>query len=351
METLDSPSGVQKLISSDKNILTVHPKYLISDEEQQSLKQVTILPYVPTIDLQELDGASRPQAIEKLNRACKEHGFFEVVNHGVSEHLMESMLEVAKEFFQMPEEDKMHLYSNDFRKRTFLSTSFNATKEDVLHWRDYLRHPCHPLEDHMESWPSKPPSYREITGKYATKIRELTLKLLEAISESLSLEKDHIAKALGDQNQSMQINVYPPCPQPDLTLGLGAHTDPNCLTIVQHDEVPGLQIMKDGSWFDVPSLDGAFFVNIGDQLQVISNGEYRSLVHRAITNSTKRRISIPTFYTPSFDAEIKPAPLLVARNDHVPLYVPFTYRQFLDHFYSRSLHTNTLQHFEVHAAN
>lgn len=111
-------------------------------------------------------------------------------------------------------------------------------------------------------------STRDIAGNYATKMRALTLKVLEAISESLGLERDYIAKALGKQNQTMQINYYPPCPNPDLTLALGAHTDPNCLTIVQHDEVSGLQIMKDGSWFDVPYLHGAFFVNIGDQLQV-----------------------------------------------------------------------------------
>ncbi|KAF5182629.1 Dmr6-like oxygenase, partial [Thalictrum thalictroides] len=83
-----------------------------------------------------------------------------------------------------------------------------------MHWRDYLRHPCNPLEEHINSWPTNPSSYRDVAGKYATQMKELTLKLLEAISESL-----------------------------------------------------GLQIMKDGSWFDVPAIHGAFFVNIADQLQ------------------------------------------------------------------------------------
>lgn len=86
-----------------------------------------------------------------------------VVNHGVPEAVMEEMMKVAEEFFQLPAEDKLHLYSNDYRQRTRVSTSFNASKEDVLHWRDYLRHPCHPLEDHIDSWPEKPPSYRYIS--------------------------------------------------------------------------------------------------------------------------------------------------------------------------------------------
>ncbi|KAF5204390.1 Dmr6-like oxygenase [Thalictrum thalictroides] len=353
LEGLKSATGAQNLLSWGDNKLSVHPKYMISDEERQSLKQVSMLSYVPVINLQELmdDGSSRPQAIEKLRKACKEHGYFEVINHGVSEAIMEDMMKVADEFFQLPVEDKLHLFSTDYRKRTLLSTSFNATKEATMHWRDYLRHPCNPLEEHINSWPTNPSSYRDVAGKYATQLKELTLKLLEAISESLGLEKDYIAKALGKQNQTMQINYYPPCPNPDLTLALGAHTDPNCLTIVQHDEVSGLQIMKDGSWFDVPAIHGAFFVNIADQLQVISNGEYKSLVHRAVTNSRKKRISIPTFYGPSYDAEIKPADSLVAANVHGPLYVPFTFEQFLSHFYSQKLVTTTLEHFEVPQSN
>ncbi|KAG9441642.1 hypothetical protein H6P81_017496 [Aristolochia fimbriata] len=117
---------------------------------------------------------------------------------------------------------------------------------------------------------------------------------------------------LGKQNQALQINHYPPCPNLDLTLALGAHTDPNCLTVVQHDQVSGLQIIEDGSWFDVPALPGAFFVNIRDQLQVISNGEYKTLVHTAVTNYKRRRVLIPSFYGPSLDALIRPAPLLAA---------------------------------------
>ncbi|XP_068665041.1 protein DMR6-LIKE OXYGENASE 1-like [Aristolochia californica] len=322
VEALKSGEGIEELLSSSRKKVSIHLKYLISDEERKSLLGVPTLTHVTKIDIEELEDG-----------------------------LMEKMMRVAEEFFEMPMEDRAHLYSNDYNRRTRVSTSFNVGKEETLHWRDYLRHPCHPLEDYIDSWPTKPEFYREITAEYATAMRTLTLKLLEAISESLGLEKDYIANALGKQNQTLQINYYPPCPNPDLTLALGAHTDPNCLTVVQHDEVSGLQIMKDGSWLDVPALHGAFFVNIGDQLQVISNGEYKSLVHRAVTNSKTRRISIPSFYGPSLDALIKPADPLAAANPCGSLYMPFTYQEFLDHFYSQRLVTNTLARFKISGKN
>ncbi|KAF6153025.1 hypothetical protein GIB67_004242 [Kingdonia uniflora] len=352
LEAIEYSDDIQNLLlSRGHDKLAHHPnKYLICDEERRSLKEVSPSTYIPIISLEELGGRSRPVAIEKLKKACKEHGFFQVANHGVSEALMGDMMEIAEEYFDMPLEDEVHLCTNDYRKRTRVCTRFcNTSNKDVhMHWRDYLRHPCYPIEYHIDSWPNNPSSYRYIAAKYATAMRGVTLKLLGGISESLGLARDYIENALGEQNQTMQINCYPPCPKPELTpLALAAHTDPNCLTLVQDNGVSGLQIMKDGTWLDIPPLHEAFFVHIGDQLQVISNGEYKSLVHRAMTNSVKRRMSIPTFYGPSLDAVIKPASSLASANVHGPLYVPFTYRRFLDHFYSIKLYTTTLQQFEV----
>ena len=99
-------------------------------------------------------------------------------------------------------------------------------------------------------------------------MRELALTLLEAISESLGLEKDCINKALGQHGQHMAVNYYPPCPQPELTYGLPGHTDPNAITLLLQDEVPGLQVLKDGKWLAVNPLPNTFTVNIGDQIQV-----------------------------------------------------------------------------------
>lgn len=105
-------------------------------------------------------------------------------------------------------------------------------------------------------------------AEYCTSVRGLVLRLLEAISESLGLERDYIEKALGKQGQHMAMNYYPPCPQPELTYGLPGHTDPNLITFLLQDDVPGLQVLRNGKWIAVNPIPNTFIVNIGDQMQV-----------------------------------------------------------------------------------
>lgn len=120
---------------------------------------------------------------------------------------------------------------------------------------------------------------REIVGKYCVEVRELGHRLEEAIGESLGLEKECIRNLLGEQGQHMAVNYYPPCPEPELTYGLPAHTDPNALTILLQDShVAGLQVLKDGKWVAVKPHPSAFVVNIGDQLQVLLLSYYQRLV-------------------------------------------------------------------------
>ncbi|KAL2906884.1 Protein SRG1, partial [Bienertia sinuspersici] len=103
-------------------------------------------------------------------------------------------------------------------------------------------------------------------------------------------------------------SYYPPCPQPDKAIGLTPHSDAVALTILlQFDETKGLQIMKDKKWVPVKSLPDAFVVNIGDILEILSNGIYRSILHRAVVNETKARMSVAAFHNPAFDREIGPS--------------------------------------------
>ena len=110
--------------------------------------------------------------------------------------------------------------------------------------------------------------YRQVVGTYATEARALALRLLEAISESLGLERSHMVTAMGRQAQHMAVNYYPPCPQPELTYGLPGHKDPNAITLLLQDGVSGLQVQRDGRWVAVNPVLDALVVNIGDQLQV-----------------------------------------------------------------------------------
>ena len=180
---------------------------------------------------------------------------------------------------------------------------------------------------------------REDVGDYCTSVRGLVLRLIEAISESLGLPSDYIDKeALGKHGQHMALNYYPPCPQPELTYGLPGHTDPNLITILLQDDVPGLQVLRDGNWVPVNPIPSTFIVNIGDQMQVLSNDRYKSVLHRAVVSRDKERISIPTFYCPSSDAVIGPAKGLVDQ-DLPAVYRDFTYAEYYKKFWNRGLAT------------
>ncbi|TKY64163.1 Naringenin,2-oxoglutarate 3-dioxygenase [Spatholobus suberectus] len=295
---------------------------------------------IPIIDLQGLDGSSRSQIIQDIAHASQNYGFFQIVNHGVPEEVVSKMVNVSKGFFRLPESERLKNYSDDPSKTTRLSTSFNVKTEKVANWRDYLRLHCYPLEDYIREWPANPPSFRDDVAEYSRKMRGLSLKLLEAISESLGLERDYIDKALGKHGQHMAINYYPPCPEPELTYGLPAHADPNAITILLQNEVPGLQVLNDGKWLTVNPVPNTFIVNIGDQIQVISNDRYKSVLHRALVNCEKERMSIPTFYCPSPNAMIKPAPQLVD-SDHPAQYTNFTYSEYYNKFWNRGLSKET----------
>ncbi|KAL4187020.1 hypothetical protein AMTRI_Chr09g37020 [Amborella trichopoda] len=291
---------------------------------------------VSSIDLQSLQGPHRTLILNQIAHACQNDGLFQVVNHGIPEGVIENMMQVSRDFFRLPEFEKMKNFSDDPSKTMRLSTSFNMKRESVHNWRDYLRLHCYPLQDFTDEWPSNPTSFRGCVSEYCTMVRGLVLRLLEAISESLGLEGDYIEKALGKQGQHMAINYYPPCPEPELTYGLPGHTDPNALTILLQDQVPGLQVLKDGKWVAVDPIPNSFVVNVGDQIQVISNGRYKSAIHRAVVNNEKERISVPTFYCPSDDAIISPAEKLLDK-DHPPIYRSYTYSEYHLKFWDKGL--------------
>ncbi|KAI3439768.1 DIOX_N domain-containing protein [Psidium guajava] len=187
---------------------------------------------IPLIDLQGLFGPNRDEIIRKIAQACQQDGFFQIKNHGISEEMVQAVLNIAREFFPLPESERLKNYSDDPMKSTRFSTSFNFKTEKVSNWRDFLRLHCYPVEEYTHEWPTNPPSFRKEVGEYGTRVRELVLKLLEAISESLRLDRDYISKNLGKHGQHMAMNYYPPCPQPELTYGLPGHTDPNLIAIL-----------------------------------------------------------------------------------------------------------------------
>ncbi|CAA0842661.1 2-oxoglutarate (2OG) and Fe(II)-dependent oxygenase superfamily protein [Striga hermonthica] len=308
--------------------------YIRPESDRPKLSEVAECHSVPVIDLGCQD---KSLVVRKIGDACRDFGFFQVINHGVPKELVDQMQSVAREFFSLPVEEKMKLYSDDPSKTMRLSTSFNVKKETVHNWRDYLRLYCHPLEKYVPEWPSNPSSFKDIVSIYCTEVRKLGFRLQEAISESLGLEKDSLKSVFGDQGQHMAINYYPACPQPDLTYGLPAHTDPNVLTILLQDlQVTGLQVLKDGKWLSIKPRPGAFVVNIGDQIQALSNGKYKSVWHRAVVNADKSRLSIASFLCPCDSAYIS-SPKDITCGENRALYRGFTYAEYYKKFWSRNL--------------
>lgn len=325
------------LVAQNRDVVPIQYVRPISERPNQRDVITSDMSDIPIVDLQGIDGADRSSIVKTIGLACQSDGFFQVKNHGISEDLIKNMLCVARQFFRLPESERNGMYSDDPSKANRLSTSFNVNTEKVGCWRDYLRLHCHPLETFVHEWPSNPPSFRDVAGEYSRKTRELAYKLLGCISESLGLEKDWVEKSLGNFAQHMAINYYPPCPDPELAYGLPAHQDPNAITLLLQDTVPGLQVLKNGNWVAVNPIPN-IVVNIGDQIQVLSNGRYNSVLHRAVVNTDRERISIPTFCCPSMDAVIEPhISFLDDQHNNTPLYRSFVYGDYYKAFWNRGL--------------
>lgn len=322
-----------KLISGIQ-FTSLPTSYVRPESERPRLFEVAECDTVPIIDLACKD---RSLIAKEIGDACREYGFFQVINHGLPKELVEKIQAVAHDFFRLPMEEKMKLYSDDPSKTMRLSTSFNVRKETVHNWRDYLRLHCYPLEKYVPEWPSVPSSFKDVVSNYCREVRQLGFRLQEAIAESLGLDKDSVKSILGEQGQHMAMNFYPECPEPELTYGLPAHTDPNALTILLQDlQVAGLQVLKDGKWLSIKPHPDAFVINIGDQIQALSNGKYKSVWHRAVVNADKPRLSIASFLCPCDSANIRAPEELTSRGDS-SVYRDYTYAEYYKKFWSRNL--------------
>ncbi|KAF3789222.1 DOWNY MILDEW RESISTANCE 6 protein [Nymphaea thermarum] len=326
--------ATETLLSTGIPFTSLPDSYVRPPSQRPRLSEVRTCQELPVIDLSTPD---MTELARQVRDACESYGFFQITNHGVPQQVVEEMLLVARQFFSLPIEEKMKLYSNDPSKKLRLSTSFNVNRETVHNWRDYLRLHCHPLENFIHEWPTNPPNFKAVVGEYSKQTRELAQRVMKIISLSLGVE-DYLEKVLvASQEQHMAINYYPSCPQPELTYGLPAHTDPNVLTILLQDGVAGLQVQKDGQWLAVDPLPSAFVVNIGDQIQALSNGRYRSVWHRAVVNNQRERLSVASFIFPGADTLIEAAAELAGDGGEGRVYRSYSFQEYYKKFWSRTL--------------
>ncbi|XP_039039405.1 hyoscyamine 6-dioxygenase-like [Hibiscus syriacus] len=282
---------------------------------------------IPVIDLQHND---RNNTIQQILKAGEEFGFFQIINHGVSEDLMDETMNVAEEFHAMPGVDKERECSKDPNGSCKLYTSSHVyPREDIHLWRDAVMHPCRPLDQHIQFWPENPTRYREVVGAYSVELWKLSCRILELICEGLGLNINYFSSNDLSQVPKILINHYPPCPEPSLTLGLFKHRDPTIITILLQGHINGLQVLKDGRWIGIEPLPHAFVVNIGFLLQVISNGKLNGAEHRVVTNSRDARTTVSFFVYPCDDSLIGPAKALVNASNPA-IYKAFKFSDFIN---------------------
>ncbi|EPS61365.1 hypothetical protein M569_13432 [Genlisea aurea] len=292
------------------------------------------IPVVDMVGLYSSDEGVRRRTAETIDVACREWGFFQVVNHGVSPELMRRSRQIWREFFELPLEEKLK-YANTPRTYEGYGSRLGIEKGISLDWSDYFYLHYNPLRlRDPNKWPSLPVSCREAVEEYSEEAILLCEKLLKILSLNLGLPEDYLGRAFGgdDVGACMRVNYYPKCPQPELTLGLSSHSDPGGMTLLYPDEnVAGLQVRHAGKWVTVKPAADAFIVNIGDQIQVLSNSTYKSVEHRVMVSSEKTRLSMAFFYNPLGDAVIKPAEELVSEES--PAMYPATtfdeYRMYM----------------------
>ncbi|XP_052206113.1 2-oxoglutarate-dependent dioxygenase 19-like [Diospyros lotus] len=286
---------------------------------------------LPVIDfslLTSADSEKRSKAIQDLANACQEWGFFLVINHGVPESLMKAVIDGLIEFFNLREEEKKEFEGKHVLDPIRCGTSFNPKMEKVFFWRDFLKVFVHP----QFHFPNKPPGLSEVAGEYCRRSRQVVRELLRGISESLGLEGSYIDKAM-DLESGFQVfvaNLYPPCPQPELTMGMPPHSDHGLLSLLIQNDTPtgGLQLQHNGKWVNVNAPPNCFLINTADHLEVLSNGKYKSVLHRAVVNSQATRLSLAIAHGPSLDTVVGPAPELV--DGQPPAYIPMRYKEYME---------------------
>eukprot|EP00262_Sarcandra_glabra_P005407 TRINITY_DN1696_c0_g1_i1.p1 TRINITY_DN1696_c0_g1~~TRINITY_DN1696_c0_g1_i1.p1 ORF type:complete len:354 (-),score=44.06 TRINITY_DN1696_c0_g1_i1:277-1338(-) len=298
---------------------------------------------IPLIDLsllnspnpEDYDSEALASLVREIGDACHDWGFFQVINHGVPLELRWRLEMAAKDFFAMSSDEKRKVRRDEQNPLGYYDTEHTKNVRDWKEVFDFtIQDPTvipashesgdRELQMIQSQWPDYPPEFREACEDYAEGVGKLAHKLLEVISVSLGLGAKRLKGYFKDQTSFIRLNHYPPCPSPDLALGVGRHKDAVALTVLSQDDVGGLEVKRktDGVWVRVKPIPDSYIINVGDILQVWSNDTYESAEHRVIVNSKRERFSIPFFFIPAHYVMVKPLEEMVNKKN------PAKYREF-----------------------
>ncbi|CAN6553838.1 unnamed protein product [Malus baccata var. baccata] len=273
---------------------------------------------IPPIDLSKLDGPDHDQVANDFANAAEVLGFFQVLNHGMPLELLESLKSSANDFFGQAPENKA-AYRKGVSPSPYVKygTSFVPENEKALEWKDYLS------------------MYLKTSIDMVKKIVKVLITKLGVILEDSKLEA-----LIGLRMVNM--NYYPTCPDPELTVGIGRHSDMGNLTVLLQDGIGGLYVKleeeldagKKGEWTEITPVPGALVIRLSF-VYILSNGRYKSAEHRVRTTSSQSRVSVPIFTIPKATERIGPLPEVV-ESDGVARYREVVFEDYMNNFFSNA---------------
>ena len=265
---------------------------------------------------------------EQIQAACRDRGFFYVTGHGVPAELLDELAAASAEFFALPAADKMEIAmarggrawrgyfpvggeltsgQPDLKEGLYFGAELPADDPRVL-----AGLPLHG----RNLFPRQVPRLRELVLSYLDALTSLGQSVLAGVALSLGLDAGYFADGYtADPTILFRIFSYPPSPPEAAGWGVGEHTDYGLLTLLAQDDSGGLQVAAPEGWIEAPPVPGTFVCNIGDMLDRLTGGWYRSTPHRVRNLSGRPRLSFPFFLDPGFAAEVPPLPGRAATGD------------------------------------
>jgi isopenicillin N synthase-like dioxygenase len=274
---------------------------------------------LPVVDL----GAPLATVAAGIEAACRDSGFFYVAGHGVPATLLAALDRASRAFFALPAEEKLQIamarggraWRGFFPVGAELTAGRPDRKEGIYFGAELAPDDPRVLAGtplHGPNlFPAQVPALREAVLEYLDRMTDTAQRVLRGVAVSLDLDADYFATGYtAEPTVLFRIFHYPPSPPdaPDDEWGVGEHTDYGLLTLLAQDDNGGLAVRTAGGWVDAPPIPETFVCNIGDMLDRLTGGWYRSTPHRVRNTSGRERMSYPFFFDPAFDAEVPPLP-------------------------------------------
>lgn len=291
---------------------------------------------VPTLDFKSLKAGDKT-AMVTLDKACRDHGFFLLQNHGLEEAIND-MWQATETFFALPRDQKLAIERTEKNPLGYYDRELTKQKRDLKEVFDFKAGGYRSKNTNIRSqWPEALPEFKSSMSDYFRLCTDLAADTTRLVYRCLGLPPEQVDKDYGAAHtSSMRLNHYPTTDLLDAQeqqtvnplgdMALHHHTDPGTITLLVQDDTGGLQALsKSDGWIDVPPVKGTIVVNLGDALQVQTNDEYVAAVHRVVPMTTKTRYSTPFFYQPRYDAIIEP---LDSANQK-PHYQSFSWRDYI----------------------